>query len=109
MRQNDLVTRAHVGDMFNDADDRSEYYDWLASLEDDDTPERDAEIHEISQMPSVVQIEQQINATIERQAAIAKRKGVSIDIYREDLADRRDILMDNLLHARAMKRIQDAK
>lgn len=109
MYQNDLVTRAHVGDMFNDADDRGEYYDWLASLEDDDTLERDAEIHEINQMPSVVQIEQQINATIERQAAIAKRKGVSIDIYREDLADRRDILMDSLLHARAMKRIQDAK
>jgi len=105
---NDLITRSHVSDMFNDADDRQEYQEYLESLGtpiDDDCGDWIAAVSS----PDVERIEDDINATIERQCNIAQLQGMTLDQYREDLADRRDILMDAILHARAMNRIANAK
>lgn len=81
---NDLITRSHVADMLNHADDIAEYHEYLDGLPMDD----------------VERIENEIDETIARQCAIAESKGMTLDEYREDLADRRDMLLTELQFAR---------
>jgi hypothetical protein len=41
-----------------------------------------------------------LSDTIKRQCRIADKKGMTLDVYREDLADRRDCLLVELQAAR---------
>ncbi len=81
---NDLTTRSHVADTLILADDIQEYHEYLDSLPMDDIEE----------------IENEIGDTIARQCRIAEQKGMTLDQYREDLADRRDMLLTDIQFAR---------
>jgi hypothetical protein len=60
---------------------------------------------DVGYSPSIVDVEKEISETIMRQTAIADSMGMHLDDYREHLADRRDELLDGILHLRAIKRM----
>lgn len=96
---NDLITRNHTDIGFINADDREEYNEWLNQIN----------FCPIVESPKVEAIENQLNATIERQVKIAAKRGISLDQYREELADRRDSLMEDILFARNIDKIRNAR